>query len=339
MALTIVQAHALANITPAAVDWDLGSPPANTKGLVMWTTQDLSVTPVYGGEALEVVTQYDPAGSELMRLWQLINDDFAAASGTHLTFTSPGYVDGQAVHAAWLVAGAPVVLVDASYSVGAGVTISLDPGSGAACVAYACGYIGKSGGVTVSNIAPQSGQTQLSEVDGIGGGVSPGAACASYKSGISAPTTVGFDFTSGGGTSGAQAAALYSEGATGVILSAYGEVTAFRAGLTIAPGADSMVWLFRASEVTRFRPLRVQTSGPRQVALVGTSLGTSEMTEGGTEGYQLTYHAASKPDWQPSGSPVLDTAAWLPLTAVVGGVPELVWDDDDSLIPTLTPLD
>lgn len=32
------------------------------------------------------------------------------------------------------------------------------------------------------------------------------------------------------------------------------------------------------------------------------------------------------------------TTAWMPLTTVVGGVPELVWDDDDSLIPTEVPL-
>ena len=30
---------------------------------------------------------------------------------------------------------------------------------------------------------------------------------------------------------------------------------------------------------------------------------------------------------------------WLPLTTVVGGVPELVWDADDSLIPTSVPVE
>jgi hypothetical protein len=38
------------------------------------------------------------------------------------------------------------------------------------------------------------------------------------------------------------------------------------------------------------------------------------------------------------GDPADDAAVWLPLTTVVGGAPELVWDADDSLIPTLTPL-
>lgn len=37
-------------------------------------------------------------------------------------------------------------------------------------------------------------------------------------------------------------------------------------------------------------------------------------------------------------APADDTSVWMPLTTVVGGDPELVWDGDDSLIPTLTPI-
>lgn len=33
-----------------------------------------------------------------------------------------------------------------------------------------------------------------------------------------------------------------------------------------------------------------------------------------------------------------ETHVWMPLTTVVGGVPELVWEDDDSLIPTKVPI-
>lgn len=29
---------------------------------------------------------------------------------------------------------------------------------------------------------------------------------------------------------------------------------------------------------------------------------------------------------------------WMPLTTVVSGTPELVWDDDDSLVPTEVPI-
>jgi concanavalin A-like lectin/glucanase superfamily protein len=42
--------------------------------------------------------------------------------------------------------------------------------------------------------------------------------------------------------------------------------------------------------------------------------------------------------WAPAagGDPADDTLVWMPLTTVSGGTPELVWDADDSLIPTLT---
>lgn len=41
-------------------------------------------------------------------------------------------------------------------------------------------------------------------------------------------------------------------------------------------------------------------------------------------------------DWQSMGG--ADTGrVWMPLTTVVAGEPELVWDDDDSLIPTEVP--
>jgi hypothetical protein len=37
------------------------------------------------------------------------------------------------------------------------------------------------------------------------------------------------------------------------------------------------------------------------------------------------------------GAAPTDTAGWMPLTTVLGGVPDLVWDASDSLIPTYTP--
>lgn len=37
------------------------------------------------------------------------------------------------------------------------------------------------------------------------------------------------------------------------------------------------------------------------------------------------------------GASPTDTAGWMPLTTVGGGVPDLVWDASDSLIPTYTP--
>ena len=39
------------------------------------------------------------------------------------------------------------------------------------------------------------------------------------------------------------------------------------------------------------------------------------------------------------GASPTDVWAWMPLTSIDGGDPVLVWDDDDSLIPTLVPLE
>lgn len=40
-----------------------------------------------------------------------------------------------------------------------------------------------------------------------------------------------------------------------------------------------------------------------------------------------------------SGSAASDTEVWMPLTTVVSGVPDFVWDANNSLIPTLVPLE
>jgi hypothetical protein len=40
----------------------------------------------------------------------------------------------------------------------------------------------------------------------------------------------------------------------------------------------------------------------------------------------------------PVPDPSLQTTVWMPLTTVVGGVPDLVWSGTDNLIPTLGPL-
>lgn len=68
--------------------------------------------------------------------------------------------------------------------------------------------------------------------------------------------------------------------------------------------------------VGRFSTLTLGTN------LTGTDLGDGELQIDATGG----------------GVSPTDTTAWLPLTTVVGSVPELVWDADDSLIPTYTPI-
>jgi hypothetical protein len=49
----------------------------------------------------------------------------------------------------------------------------------------------------------------------------------------------------------------------------------------------------------------------------------------------LTYTGAGWENVPPAGS---TSTAWMPLSTVVGGTPELVWDADDSLIPTSVPI-
>lgn len=39
-----------------------------------------------------------------------------------------------------------------------------------------------------------------------------------------------------------------------------------------------------------------------------------------------------------ASDPASDTRVWMPLTTVVGGVPQLVFDADGSVIPTLVPI-
>lgn len=43
-------------------------------------------------------------------------------------------------------------------------------------------------------------------------------------------------------------------------------------------------------------------------------------------------------DFVPETPGASATHVWMPLTTVVGGVPDLVWDANDSLIPTWVPV-
>jgi hypothetical protein len=107
-----------------------------------------------------------------------------------------------------------------------------------------------------------------------------------------------------------------------------GEESGFQAGIEVAASEDAWVFASRMpAEETGFREgVIVRAEGPRQVALVGRMLETAEMTEGGVEGYSLTFHEHTKPDWQPGGAGSLDD-----LDDVDAPSPEegdvLVWDD------------
>src|SRR6185436_5797012 len=64
----------------------------------------------------------------------------------------------------------------------------------------------------------------------------------------------------------------------------------------------------------------------------------------GTDGQVLTADSTADtgltwadPTSSGGGTTPADTAGWMPLTTVVGGVPDLVWDSTDNLIPTYGP--
>jgi hypothetical protein len=67
------------------------------------------------------------------------------------------------------------------------------------------------------------------------------------------------------------------------------------------------------------------------LSVTGAGLVDVSVTDDGGGAATLTITATAS-------DPVDDTHAWMPLTSVVSGDPVLVWDGDDNLIPTLTPL-
>jgi hypothetical protein len=102
----------------------------------------------------------------------------------------------------------------------------------------------------------------------------------------------------------------------GAFPSAWGEETGFLDGLEVASSGNAMVYPTQWGEEAGFLPgLVVRAFGPRQVALVGSGLGTSEMTEGGSQGYTLTYNEDAKPSWEVPGAgipatTVTDETTW-----------------------------
>lgn len=74
--------------------------------------------------------------------------------------------------------------------------------------------------------------------------------------------------------------------------------------------------------------------------LTATDVDTPGRLTVGTDGQVLTADSTSDTGlvWADaasgSGTSPGDTAGWMPLTTVVGGTPDLVWDASNSLIPT-----
>jgi hypothetical protein len=86
--------------------------------------------------------------------------------------------------------------------------------------------------------------------------------------------------------------------------SPFGVEAGFQSGVVFGPGAD--VALFPQAfgvEVGFTAGIAFGATGPRQVMLTGADLETPQMTEGGTEGYILTYHDGGPPTWEPGSGP------------------------------------
>jgi hypothetical protein len=77
--------------------------------------------------------------------------------------------------------------------------------------------------------------------------------------------------------------------------------------------------------------------------LTASDLDTPARLEVGADGQVLTADSTAETGlrWLTGGggggSSPSDTAGWMPLTTVLGGTPDLVWDSTDNLIPTYGP--
>lgn len=76
-------------------------------------------------------------------------------------------------------------------------------------------------------------------------------------------------------------------------------------------------------------------AGGADAMTIDAAAGTGSLRTLGTGATQAAVGSHTHAGIDPADA----THVWMPLTTVVGGVPELVWDADDSLIPTLVPLE
>lgn len=283
--------------------------------------------PTFGGLSMTLATSCTGSARDVgVHLYELL--DISGRANDNLVLPSLG-VNGEVVQATFL-SGFNITRGDtgSATSTGGNAIDTLVPGS-ATCYAHAvCGIAG-SGAVNTGNVAPYGGESAHSEATFDPGSPSSIAGGNYYQNGITVNTSIGA-VISGSSVGGNMACALYFEDTSDemVDLARLGEATGFRA-LTVGPTGDSMVYLTRRpAEETGFRPLTVRPFGPRQVALVGNMLGTSEMTEGGAEGKFLAFHPDRKPTWEPVGA---GAAALDDLTDVNAPAPDdgdvLTWDD------------
>ena len=111
----------------------------------------------------------------------------------------------------------------------------------------------------------------------------------------------------------------------------FGTEVGFAASIAFAPSGPVLLLPHRFGTEVGFTPgLRLTVGGARQVMLTGGGIETPEMTEGGTEGQVLTFHAGSVPSWEDGGSGP-GAMALDDLTDVNAPTPSdgnvLAWDD------------
>jgi len=216
-------------------------------------------------------------------------------SGT-VTFqiVSSGFVNGEAVAYAVDFGGDCQFLDD--YATG-GVTgtplAPLDPGG-----VVGLGFVGATGDTRT----PNANTTEDYDANNLVGGHQT----------TEASTATNIGWTSGSNT-WSVAAASYGLVAPDITPEPTGLEASLNAGSVAFSGPVGLPGLrVRALELG-LNAGAITFTGPRQVALVGEGIETSEMTEGGTQGYLLTYNTASKPSWEaPDGH--THTKRWAPVT-------------------------
>lgn len=282
--------------------------------------------PTFGGVNMTLVTSGTGSGRDVgTLLYELM--DLTGRSNDNLAIPSIG-VNGIVVQATFLSGLTAREDEDNGDTAGGNCIATLDPGS-ETCFGYVFGGVAGSGAVGTGNISPYGSESTYSEGTYDPGGTSSICGGAYYLENIASPTSLGM-VASGSSVVGHMVAALYADIATDELadLSRIGEETGFRA-IDVSITEDSMVYLTRRpGEETGFRALTVRPFGPRQVALVGEMLETSEMTEDGTEGQVLTYHEDAKPTWE---DPSAGASALDDLTDVDAPAPDdgdvLTWDE------------
>lgn len=118
-------------------------------------------------------------------------------------------------------------------------------------------------------------------------------------------------------------------------------ITEIAEGTVLVRGADGVEWVAPKDLDGIVSDDEYTAKGD---VLVGTGAATPAHLTVGTDGQVLTADSTqttgvkwATPTAGGSGTAPTDTAGWMPLTTVAGGVPDLVWDATDTLIPTYGP--